>query len=329
MKNRSGVVELPAFLTNPRRPAHCLPMFLEPLPAGFVITPIVERVQAELAGTQRRESLADLEKRVCDARPLRLFERAVAGGFGLIAEIKRTSPSMGAMRNNDVADTAAAYEQSPAVRAVSVLTNRADFGMGLDQLGVVGEITAKPLLRKDFIFDPYQVWQARAHGADAILLMANILTAEGLRELAALAASLGLAVLFELHTADELAKLPLHPRLCGINSRVFKSADSSARYFGSKILRQLGFQRDLSIKLDQFSLASQLPAGALRIAESGVSPAMVPRLRDELGFHGLLVGTSLLMAADGVRTELSRFERQLSPVSGARGAGGGEKSPSS
>ena len=66
--------------------------------------------------------------------------------------------------------------------------------MGLEQLGVVGAITAKPLLRKDFIFDPYQVWQARAHGADAILLMANILTAEGLRELSALAASLGVSL---------------------------------------------------------------------------------------------------------------------------------------
>lgn len=289
-------------------------MFLEPLPPRFVITPIVGRVQAELAAAQRREPRADLEKRAREARPVRPFEGAVAGRFGLIAEIKRTSPSMGAMRNADVADTAAAYEESPAVRAVSVLTNRADFGMDLDQLGTVGAITAKPLLRKDFIFDPYQVWQARAHGADAILLMANILTAEGLRELSALAASLGLAVLFELHTGDELAKLPPHPRLCGINSRVFKSEGGAARYLASKILRRLGFRRDLSIKLDQFTLASQLPAGALRIAESGVDPTMVPRLRDELGFHGLLVGTSLLMAADGVRAELARFERQLAPA---------------
>ena len=293
-------------------------MFLEPLPPHFVITPIVARVRADLAETQRREPLADVEKRARDARPLRLFERAIASGFGLIAEIKRTSPSMGAMRHSDVADTAAAYGQSPAVRAISVLTNRADFGMSPDQLGVVGEITAKPLLRKDFIFDPYQVWQARAHGADAILLMANILTAEGLRELSALAASLGLAVLFELHTAGELAKLPLHPRLCGINSRVFKSAGGSARYLGSKLLRRLGFKRDLSIRTGQFALASQLPAGALRIAESGIAPAMVPRLRDELGFHGLLVGTSLLMAPDGVRAELARFERQLAPAAGSK-----------
>ncbi len=286
-------------------------MFLELLAPRFVITPIVARVRVDLEEALRREPLADLEKRARDARPLRPFESVIASGFGLIAEIKRTSPSMGAMRNADVADTAAAYEQSPAVRAVSVLTNRADFGMSLDQLGAVGAITAKPLLRKDFIFDPYQVWQARAHGADAILLMANILTAEGLSELSALAASLGLAVLFELHTEDELAKLPPHPRLCGINSRVFKSEGGSARYLGSKILRRLGFKRDLSIKLDQFALASRLPAGALRIAESGVDPTMVPRLRDALGFHGLLVGTSLLMAADGVRAELARFERQL------------------
>ncbi len=286
-------------------------MFLEPLPPRFVITPIVERVRAELDEAKRSEPLADLEKRALDARPVRDFERAVACGFGLIAEIKRTSPSMGAMRNADVADTAAAYEQSPAVRAVSVLTNRADFGMSLAQLGVVGAVTAKPLLRKDFIFDPYQVWQARAHGADAILLMANILTPEGLRELSTLAQSLGLAVLFELHTEDEIAKLPANPRLCGINSRVFKSKGGAARYLGSRLLRLLGMRRDLSIKYDQFALADRLPTGALKVAESGVSPAMVPRLRDALGFHAMLVGTSLLMAADGVRGELGRFEKEI------------------
>jgi indole-3-glycerol phosphate synthase len=286
-------------------------MFLEPLPPRFIITPIVGRVRAELAETQRREPAADLEKRARDTRPIRDFERAIASSFGLIAEIKRTSPSMGAMRNGDVADTAAAYEQSPAVRAISVLTNRADFGMSIDQLGAVGALTTKPLLRKDFIFDPYQVWQARAHGADAILLMANILTSEGLRELSALAHSLGLAVLFELHTADELAKLPANPRLCGINSRVFKSKGGSARYLGSRLLRLVGMKRDLSIKYEQFALASRLPASALKVAESGVDPEMVPRLRDELGFHCMLVGTSLLMAGDGVRAMLARFEQQV------------------
>lgn len=286
-------------------------MFLEPLPPRFIITPIVGRVRAELVETQRREPLADLEKRARDARPVRDFAGAVASRFGLIAEIKRTSPSMGAMRNADVADTAVAYEESTAVRALSVLTNRADFGMSIDQLGAVGALTTKPMLRKDFIFEPYQVWQARAHGADAILLMANILTPAGLRELSTLAHSLGLSVLFEVHTADELAKLPPNPRLCGINSRVFKSKGGSARYLGSKLLRLLGFKKDLSIKYDQFALAGQLPPGALKIAESGVDPAMVPRLRDELGFHAMLVGTSLLMAPDGVRAELARFERQL------------------
>ncbi len=286
-------------------------MFLEPLPPRFIITPIVARVQAELAETQRREPLADVEKRARDARPVRDFERAVASSFGLIAEIKRTSPSMGAMRNNDVADTAAAYEQSPAVRAISVLTNSEDFGMSIDRLDTVGALTTKPLLRKDFIFEPYQVWQARAHGADAVLLMANILTPTGLHELSQLAHSLGLAVLFEIHTDDELAKLPANPRLCGINSRVFKSSGGSLRYLGSKLLRAFGGKRDLSIKYDQFALAARLPAGALKIAESGVSPEMVSRLRDELGFHSMLVGTSLLMAPDGVRAELARFEQHL------------------
>ena len=296
-------------------------MFLETLPPRSVITPIVRRVHLAFAATMQQEPLADLEKRAADARPVRDFEHAVAGGFGLIAEIKRISPSMGAMRNADVADTADAYEASPAVRAVSVLTNQVDFGMSLGELAVVGGRTAKPLLRKDFIFDPYQVWQARAYGADAILLMANIVTAEGLRELSALAHSLGMAVLFELHTADEIAKLPPNPHLCGINSRVFKSDDSALRYLGSKALRLLGVKKDLSIKREQFDLVHQLPPGALRIAESGVSPELVPQLRDTLGFHAMLVGTSLLMAPDGVRAELVRFERQLALPARAAAAG--------
>jgi len=286
-------------------------MFLEPLPPQFVITPIVARVEAALAMARNGVTLRELKRRAREARPVRDFAAAVAGGFGLIAEIKRTSPSMGTMRNAEVADTAAAYEASAAVRAVSVLTNAADFGMGLEQLGVVGAITGKPLLRKDFIFDPYQVWEARAHGADAILLMANILTAEGLRVLSELAGELGMAVLFELHTEEESGKLPPGPRLCGINSRVFKADESAARYGESRGQEAGGGRRDLSIRLEAFELAGRLPAGALRIAESGVSPGMVGRLRDELGFHGMLVGTALLMAEDGVRAELGRFERAL------------------
>ena len=298
-------------LTNLVVIVHYERMFLESLPPRFVITPIVRRVQADLEEARKRESQSELERRTKDSRPLRSFEGAIGSRFGLIAEIKRKSPSIGEMRENRVEEIALAYEESSAVRAISVLTNRADFGMGIEQLGVVGKMTSKPLLRKDFIFDPYQVWEARASGADAILLMANILTIEGLRELSVLANGLGLGVLFEVHTAEELAKLPKDPKICGINSRVFKSSGGSVRYWASKILRRLGLKRDLSIKLDQFSLVDRLPAGSLRIAESGIDPSMVGYLRDERRFSGLLVGTSLLMAGDGIRRELGRFEQAI------------------
>ena len=211
-------------------------MYLESLPAS-ILRAIVERVGQDLRTWQEKESQAELAARIRDLPPTKSFAGAITGEFGLIAEIKRKSPSVGPMRNHDVDAIAGTYEKSPVVRAISVLTNADDFGMTLHDLANVRALVSKPLLRKDFIFDPYQVFQARAYGADAILLMANLVTREGLRELSALAESLGLDVLFETHAKSDIAKLPVTAKICGINSRRFTAGKWRSRfdYFMSRL----------------------------------------------------------------------------------------------
>lgn len=295
-------------------------MFREKLP-NSMLRSILDRVSSDLVAAKAAEPLAELRAKVKDLPATRDFNGALSQEFGLIAEIKRKSPSMGTMRNSDVDQIARIYAGSHAVKAVSVLTNFADFGMTVEHLGRVKTIVHQPILRKDFIFDPYQVWQARAYGADAILLMANVVTKGGLAELFELAESLGLGVLFESHEAAEIRKIPTEAKVYGINSRRFmagRGKSTRGAYIGSRLLRVFGIRRDLSIDHRHFELAHKLPKQAIKVAESGINPAMVPTLRDELHFDSLLVGTSLLMAEKGVAPALAEFESRIVAAPGSQ-----------
>src|SRR6266496_5701858 len=137
---------------------------------------IVERKRNEIAAAKKLRDLDTLKRMVADAPPLRSFSNALSNGFGLIAEIKRRSPSGGEMRRENVERAPDAYAKSPVVKCVSVLTNSTDFGMSIDDLPKMKAQIPKPILRKDFILEEYQVYEARAFGADALLLMANVLT---------------------------------------------------------------------------------------------------------------------------------------------------------
>ena len=266
-------------------------------------------VRRELAEAQRLRPLGELKKTIGDAAPVRSFKKALQSGFGLIAEIKERSPSHGPMRRENVEQAAAAYEQSPIVRAISVLTNQTHFGMSMERLKQVKAATTKPVLRKDFIFDDYQVFEARAFGADAILLMANLLEGPEMQRLYQLARELGMNALFECHNREQIAQVPADAEIYGINSRTFDS--SSARYSVSTLLGKLGAKRDFTIESERFELGQHLPAVAIKVAESGVSPETVARLRDELGYDAALVGTSLLTAGHGISAELGAFEAAL------------------
>jgi len=206
------------------------------------------------------------------APPVRPFPRS-----GVIAEVKRASPSKGAINPGlDPARLSRAYEQGGAA-AISVLTDRAHFGGSLDDLRAARGAVGLPVLRKDFIVTEFQVREARAHGADAILLIAA--AAPDLRGLRQLARQLGMAVLFEVHEESELdAARACEPDLLGVNARNLKTLEVDSGTFA----RIAPLARDI----------------APLVAESGVRSAEDVRRYRTLGAALVLVGEALSGAAD-------------------------------
>ena len=278
------------------------------------LSPTLERIlrdtRKEIESDLGQESLKRVKQKMTDAPPLNSFHRALAGGNALIAEIKECSPSQGAMRRENFAEALPAYQKSPVVKAISVLTSWHHFGsrMKVTMMQAVKEQAGKPVLRKDFIIDEYQVYQARAYGADAILLMANVVTPEEMKRLSSVAFELGMDVLFETHKAAEIEMLPENARIVGINCRNFEGG----------FLKNFGFARfvrrfsktDRSVDLDRFGYVDKVPGHFLKIAESGVSPGNCAKVMAG-GFQAALVGTSLLTDDRGVVAALKDFEVAL------------------
>jgi indole-3-glycerol phosphate synthase len=273
-----------------------------------ILDRILADVRVEIEEAKRRRSVADLRLMCGDAPPVRPLDAALARPFGLIAEIKACSPSVGPMRPENVADAPSAYEESRAVKALSVLTNARHFGGSMERLQGIRSVVSKPVLRKDFLLEEYQVREARAFGADAILLMASVLDAARLKGFYELALELGMEALFEVHDEEEVTALPAHARIVGINSRRFKATEESAGF--AAVGGQGSSQKDFSIRLDTFDLVERLPVGTIRIAESGLDAANVASVSEK--FHAALVGTSLLRDPAGIRAGLAAFEEALS-----------------
>lgn len=210
----------------------------------------------------------------------REFETALRqAGISLIAEIKRASPSKGLLHPDlDPGALAREYEIGGAA-AISVLTDEHFFQGGLDDLDAVRKRVNLPVLRKDFILDPYQVYQARAAGADAILLIVAALSDDALQSLHRLATALSLAVLIEVHNAAELARaLKVDPRIVGVNNRDLHT-----------------FEVDLETTA---RLRPLVPSEVTLVSESGVhSRADVARL-ESFGADAILVGEALVQAQD-------------------------------
>jgi indole-3-glycerol phosphate synthase len=259
-------------------------------------------VRAELDATKAKRPLAEIRRMVLDAPPIRPLPAALSEKFCLVAEIKERSPSVGPMRPENVAEAASAYERSPIVAAISVLTNYIHFGMSIERLAAIRRTGSKPVLRKDFIFEEYQVREARAFGADAILLMANVLDSPRLRGFYDLARELGMQALFEVHTEEEICVLPPDARVVGINSRKFKAKSGFVGKQGAS-------ETDFSLDYSAFELAEKLPVGTLRVAESGLSPQHAIQVRER--FDSALVGTSLLRDSRGIRACLEEFEKVI------------------
>jgi indole-3-glycerol phosphate synthase len=208
----------------------------------------------------------------------RLSESLRQPKINIIAEIKRASPSKGIISDEmDVADTARMYANGRAA-AISVLTEETFFKGSLDDLSTARAATDLPILRKDFTIDAFQIYEAAAAGADAVLLITAALSSETLTEFQSLAHDLGLDALVEVHTFEELETArDIGADLIGVNNRDLHSFDVS-----------LDVSREL---------IKRRPPNALMIAESGISSrSEIDELRT-LGFNGFLVGESLMRAA--------------------------------
>jgi len=247
-----------------------------------ILDEIVEHKRHEVAARQSAMPRSALVARAATLPAPRDFERALAPAPGrarLIAEVKRASPSRGVLKDDlDPVALASAYARH-GVDAISVLTDTKYFRGSLEDLAAVRAAVDVPLLRKDFTLDEYQLWEARAAGADAVLLIVAILDAPRLRDLAAAAKGLGLAALVECHTASELdLALSLGARLIGINNRNLAT-------FETRVETTL-------------ALLPQIPPGPIVVSESGFfSGADVQRVI-EAGAHAVLVGEGLVKAAD-------------------------------
>lgn len=277
-------------------------VFMSSAKLPTILDRILADVQEEVSESKRLRSLSDLRAMIADAPSVRSLPGALSKRFGLIAEIKAASPSVGAMRPENVSEAPDAYEESHIVRALSVLTNKRHFGGSMERLQEIRDRVSKPVLRKDFIVDEYQIREARAFGADAILLMASVLDAARLKGFHELALELGMESLFEVHDEVEVDALPMNARVVGINSRRFKATEGFVALGGSS-------EKDFSIRLDTFELVDRLPKGAIHIAESGLDAGNITLVRER--FHAALVGTSLLRDPAGVRKSLSAFEEAL------------------
>lgn len=281
---------------------------------SHILDQILRDKEAERTIAKKAKSIGDLKKMIQDAPPLRSFKEAISEGFGVIAEIKKRSPSMGDMRSENFEQAPAVYARSPIVKAISVITDSASFGMNLNYLLKVKAVATQPILRKDFILTDYDVYQARAFGADAVLLMASILTdLTKAKRLVDLASEYGMDVLFEAHTKEEIDRIPDGVKIYGINSRNFMG--KWRRNSIAKKFRNFFTLPDFSTDSAAFRLINQLPKDAIKVAESGITPSRISNVI-ELGYNAALIGTSLLQATEGIEKALSEFENAILPIPG-------------
>jgi indole-3-glycerol phosphate synthase len=247
-------------------------------PFGQRLDPIFDRTRADVARRIEQVPVEELKKLAAQHTPrgfARALREASAKGPAVIAELKKASPSKGVIRPDfDPQSLAVDLERSGAA-ALSVLTDEPFFQGSLRNLEIASAATRLPCLRKDFIVHEYQIVEARAHRADAILLIAGALGYGCLYYFTAIAHSYGLDVLCEVHTAEELDKVrDIGADLYGVNNRDLTTFD---------------------VRLEtSLELAEKLPPDTVHVAESGIHTAADLRLLRSAGFHAFLIGESLM-----------------------------------
>ena len=248
--------------------------------SGTVLDEILAGVRADLAAREEQLPLAAVKERASRAvEPLDGYARLRQDGVAVIAEVKRSSPSVGAIADiDDPAALAGEYEAGGA-SVISVLTEKRRFNGSLDDLVAVKAHVDVPVLRKDFIVTPYQVWEARAHGADLVLLIVAALEQNALVSLLERAEGLGMTALVEVHDEEEASRaVDAGARVVGINARDLKT---------------------LEVDRDTFArIAPLLPESVLKVAESGVRGPHDLLAYAAAGADAVLVGEGLVKQHD-------------------------------
>lgn len=249
-----------------------------------VLDSIIQGVKEDLAVRKNLVSLSELKTQVDQVpRALPAADLLLKNPFSVIAEVKRASPSKGHL--SDIQDPAllALEYQSGGAQVISVLTEERKFSGSLADLDAVRRKVSIPILRKDFMVDDYQVWEARAHGADLILLIVAGLSDNQLVELNDLAGELGMSVLVEIHDESELDRaLAINPKLLGVNARNLKT---------------------LEVSLDVcHNLIPRIPDHILAIAESGISSTNQVEALVSSGARAVLVGEALVTGGTPAET---------------------------
>lgn len=252
---------------------------------GSVLENIVARTASDLVKRQRSVSVASLERLADKRSAIPSLRRGLSSDeISVIAEFKRASPSKGEFPIEVAPKSVAEEYLAGGAVAISCLTDGPYFHGSLDDLAAVSDVAhagvmSVPVLRKDFVIDPYQVLEAKAHGADVVLLIAAVLGDEELVQLRLTAESIGLEALVEVHTADELERAVVSgATIMGINNRDLKT-----------------LRVDLAVTE---RLAPRVPTGTLIVAESGIFTREHVQQMARAGAHGVLVGEALIMETD-------------------------------
>jgi indole-3-glycerol phosphate synthase len=257
-----------------------------------ILDQIIASKKREVVLKKRFISINQLENSdLFNAKTNSLSKSIINSPFGIIAEHKRRSPSKATINHSlSVEEVVKGYENSGA-SGISVLTDSQYFGGSLDDLLLAKASVNTPLLRKEFIIDEFQILEAKAHGADAILLIAAVLTTAEIKSLSEFAHSIALEVLLEVHNLEELEK-SIMPSLdiIGVNNRNLKTFEVSLQY--------------------SVDLVTQIPKDFVKISESGLSKPEDVKLLKSHGFQGFLIGESF-MKTDNPGVALEQFITQL------------------
>lgn len=246
----------------------------------MILDEIVEYKKEFVASSRGKVPLAHVQDRLAEADPPRDFRGALRKeGIRLIAEIKKASPSKGVMLEDiDPIGLATLYEQCGA-SCISVLTDEKYFQGSLDDFMHVRRGIRLPCIRKEFIVDPYQIYESRAANADAILLIVRILSDEQLREYREIAESMGMAVLVETHDETEIARaLETGARIIGINNRDLATFE-------------VDYMRTLNLK-------KHVPGGVVLVSESGIHTREQVQALEDGGIDAMLVGEAFVTSSD-------------------------------